>query len=181
MWTVIVVSSDVLTDDRRGAKFDYNRDYRYRLWREWDINKPTVAFVMLNPSTADESEDDPTLRRCINFAKDWGYGRLEVVNLFALRATDPSELREHPNPVGGANNVHLQQVCEAVDKVVAAWGAHGDLQNRAAEVVEMLDTELFALDTTKDGHPNHPLYQPADIDLEKYTPDFSPELDGNVD
>lgn len=160
--------SALLRDDRRGATLDSEREYRYRLWRTWDAEGPTVVFVMLNPSTADEDEDDPTLRRCINYAKDWGYGRLEVVNLFALRATKPDELREHESPIGGANDVHLRQVCESAEKVVAAWGANGSLLDRGREVAEMLDTELFALGTTNDGHPLHPLYQPKDAEPEPW-------------
>lgn len=160
--------SALLRDDRRGATLDSEREYRYRLWRTWDAEAPTIAFVMLNPSTADEDENDPTLRRCINYAKEWGYGRLEVANLFALRATDPDELREHPNPVGGANDVHLRKVCRRAEKVVAAWGANGGLHGRAREVAEMLDAELYALDTTEDGHPVHPLYQPSDAEPEPW-------------
>lgn len=158
--------SALLRDDRNGATLDKDREYRYRLWRTWDVEGPTVAFVMLNPSTADENEDDPTLRRCLNYAKEWGYGRLEVVNLFALRATDPDELRKHEAPIGGANDVHLCQVCESAEKVVAAWGANGSLLERGREVAEMLDSNLYALGTTKGGHPIHPLYQPSDAEPE---------------
>jgi len=160
--------SALLRDDRRGATLDSDREYRYRLWRTRDAEGATVAFMMLNPSTADEDDDDPTLRRCINYAKDWGYGRLEVANLFALRATDPSELQNHNAPIGGANDVHLRKVCENAEKVVAAWGTNGSLLGRGQEVAEMLDTELFALDTTKDGHPVHPLYQPSDAEPEPW-------------
>lgn len=164
-------------DNRRGAAFDTERGYRYRLWRHWEVEKPTVAFVMLNPSTADEADDDPTLRRCIGFAKDWGYGGLEVANLFALRATDPNELADHPNPIGGANDQYLKKVCRRADLVVAAWGARGGLQDRASEVAELLDADLHALDTTKAGHPVHPLYQPADAEPEPWS---AAELQGGA-
>lgn len=159
-----MAESPLLRDDRTGAVLDTDREYRYRLWRTWDVEKPTAAFIMLNPSTADEDENDPTIRRCINYAKDWGYGTLEVVNLFALRATDPSELQDHTAPIGGANDVHLRKVCDEAEIVVGAWGANGSLHGRGREVAEMLDVQLHALDTTKDGHPVHPLYQPADAD-----------------
>lgn len=127
----------------------------------WDASKPTVAFVMLNPSTADETDLDPTCRRCKGFAEDWGYGRLVVGNIFALRSTDPNQLYDHDDPVGPENDEHLRQICEEADLVVAAWGTHGDFHDRGRAVAEMLP-DLHALDTTKAGHPNHPLYQPAD-------------------
>lgn len=168
------MSSDLQTrtavsaDGRRGAVFDADREYRYRLWRTWDGGKPTVAFVMLNPSTADAANDDPTVRRCVNYADDWGYGTLEVVNLFALRATDPSALRDHPDPVGGANDDFLRTVTDAAATVVAAWGAKGTLHGRGLEVARDLETPFHALDTTTDGHPVHPLYQPAEATLDPW-------------
>lgn len=162
-------SNRILQDNRRGAEFDSDRVYRYKLWREWGADKRTLAFVMLNPSTADETEDDPTIRRCVNFAEDWGFGRLEVANLFALRATNPAELREHPEPVGPVNDTYLQDICDRAGKVIVAWGTKGSLMNRGREVVDMLDETLYALETTKEGHPNHPLYQPADAEPEVFT------------
>lgn len=163
-----VERSGLLADDRHGAVLDEDREYRYSLTRTWDAEKPTLAWIMINPSTADETEDDPTIRRCIGFAEDWGYGSIEVANLFALRATDPDELREHLAPVGEENDAHLRRVCDRAEMVVAAWGANGGLQGRAAEVAQLLDTDLHALDTTKDGHPVHPLYQPSDADPEAW-------------
>lgn len=159
---------ELRADNRTGAELSEDREYRYRLWRTWDVSKPTLAFIMLNPSTADETEDDPTIRRCLGYAKDWGYGKLVVGNLFALRATDPSELRDHPSPVGPENDEHLRQICNEADKVIAAWGTDGALHGRGREVAEMLDVELHALNETKEGHPNHPLYQPADADPEVF-------------
>lgn len=161
-------SSALLRDDRRGAEFSEDREYRYRLWRTWDATEPTVAFVMLNPSTADENANDPTIRRCINFAKDWGYGTLEVVNLFGLRATAPSELREHDAPVGPNNDDYLKQVCRDAEMVVVAWGANGSLQERGRKVAQLVGAEMNALDRTQDGHPVHPLYQPADAEPIKW-------------
>ncbi|RKS78167.1 hypothetical protein BDK61_3820 [Haloarcula quadrata] len=158
----------VSKDNRRGAEFDKSREYRHRLWHVWDVRKPTVAFIMLNPSTANENENDPTLRRCIGFAKDWGYGSIEVVNLFDLCATNPDDLRDHPNPVSDQNDEYLQKVSETAELVVAAWGANGTLYNRGLEVAKKLDVDLYALDTTKDGHPSHPLYQPTDTELESW-------------
>lgn len=157
-----------LEDNRSDAVLSDDGQYRYRLSRTWDTAKPTVAFVMLNPSTADATEDDPTIRRCLGFAKAWGYGSLVVVNLFGLRTPDPSNLRDHPNPVGPANDEHLRAVCDDAEQVVAAWGANGSLQGRAQEVGQTLEADLYALDTTKAGHPVHPLYQPADAEPEPW-------------
>src|SRR5689334_18589152 len=117
-----------------GALFDPTGRYRYRLWRQWDPAKPAVAFVMLNPSTADATTDDPTIRRCFGFAQGWGFGRLEVVNLFALRATDPRELARHPDPVGPANDAHIAAALALTDQAVAAWGCGGALRERGARV-----------------------------------------------
>src|SRR5699024_3313895 len=144
-------------------------DYRYRLWRTWNDEKPTVAFIMLNPSTADASTDDPTIRRCLGYAEEWGYGGLGVGNLFALLCTDPRRLDEHPVPVAPDNDEHLLAIRNKAEKIIAAWGVRGSLRNRDRTVARLLDADLYALDTTKDGHPAHPLYQPADTDLYPFT------------
>lgn len=158
-------SESPITDDRdTGAVLSDDREYRYRLWRTWNLDEPTLAFFMLNPSTADETEDDNTIRRCIGYAKDWGYGKLVVGNLFAYRTSEPEDLRDHPDPVGPANDRHLRAICDEADRVIAAWGTDGSLQGREREVVELLDCDLEALNITKDGHPNHPLYQPKDAE-----------------
>jgi len=160
--------STPLRDDRGSAVLSDDGQYRYRLSRTWDVEQPTLGWIMLNPSTADATEDDPTIRRCLGYARDWGYGSIIVGNLFALRATDPDDLHEHPAPVGSANDEHLQAICEEADRVIAAWGTKGAIDGRASEVVSLLDEELYALDTTKDGHPNHPLYQPQDADPQPF-------------
>lgn len=157
-----------LRDDRNGAVISDDGQYRYRLWRTWDVAKPTVAFVMLNPSTADATEDDPTIRRCIGYAREWGYGRLVVGNLFAVRETDPANLYDYFDPVGPENDRHLQEIAEEAEKMIAAWGVNGSLGDRAKEVVQELEADLHALDTTKDGHPVHPLYQPSDAEPEPW-------------
>jgi len=167
-----------LQDDRSSAVLSDDREYRYRLTRRWDAEKPTLAWIMLNPSTADETDDDPTIRRCLGYAEDWGYGSIVVGNLFALRATDPSELRDHPNPVGPDNDDHLRSICRGADRVIAAWGTDGDLHDRGREVVAMLDVDLEALNTTQAGHPTHPLYQPADAEPEPFAYDDGLRCDG---
>ncbi len=167
------VDQEVMSENvRTNAVLSDDREYRYQLTRTWDAKKPTLAFIMLNPSTADETEDDPTIRRCLGYAKDWGYGSLVVGNLFAYRTSEPSELHDHSNPVGPENDNHFREICENAEKVIAAWGTDGNLQNRGQEVVDMLDMDLYALDTTKHGHPNHPLYQPKDVEPEIYDPDM---------
>ena len=134
--------------------------YRYLLRRKWDVNKPQVTFVMLNPSTADAYQDDPTLRKCINFAKSWDYGSLEVVNLFAYRATNPRELRQVVDPVGSKNNCYLQLATKRAALIIVAWGAHGSFQNRNKVVLDLISGQqpLYCLGLTKHRHPRHPLY-----------------------
>lgn len=130
--------------------------YRYTLYRRWDLSLPIVAFVMLNPSTADAQKDDPTIRRCIRFAQMWGNGGIVVVNLFALRATDPKALYAAEDPIGPENDMALVSATSG-RRVIAAWGAHGSLRDRARRVMEILaDRPMFALGLTKDGHPKHP-------------------------
>lgn len=137
--------------------------YRYELRRTWDPQRPVVEWVMLNPSTADGVTDDPTIRRCVGFAYSWGYGGIVVRNLFALRATDPAELRDHTDPVGPENEAHLGQTPSDGALTVCAWGAHGGLRNRGAAVRDLLAARgpIYHLGLTKAGHPRHPLYLPA--------------------
>ncbi|TMG72243.1 MAG: DUF1643 domain-containing protein [Chloroflexi bacterium] len=144
-----------------GASFSRDRRYRYRLWRRWDAARPVVAFVMLNPSTADAARDDPTIRRCIGFARSWGYGRLEVVNLFAYRATDPRSLRHVPDPVGPANLRHLAAATARARLVIAAWGADPSANDAPARKRVLSRPELRCLGLTRSGAPRHPLYVPA--------------------
>lgn len=120
---------------------------------------------MLNPSTADAEVLDPTVRRCLGFAHDWGFGSIEVVNLFAFRATDPRDLLRAAAPVGAANDRAILDAASAADRVVVAWGAHGTHLGRGAEVAGRLadnSVQTLALATTKGGQPRHPLYVRAD-------------------
>jgi hypothetical protein len=143
-----------------GATIDATGCYRYSLWREWDANGPRVAFVLLNPSTADAQRDDPTVRRCIGLARVWGCGSLEVVNLFAYRATNPRVLREVADPVGPENDRYLLAAAHRAQKIVPAWGARGGLHGRDRVVLALLGGggELVCLGTTRCGRPRHPLY-----------------------
>ena len=149
-----------------------DRMYRYTLTRVWAEHKPRVAFIGLNPSTADESNLDPTLRRCLGFADSWGYGSLVMLNLFAFRATDPVVMRRAREPVGEIvngqqmNDVHLVNECRASEMVVACWGGRGHFKNRATEVRRLLAAELVPLHYLKltvTGQPWHPLYLSSDL------------------
>lgn len=133
--------------------------YRYALWRKWAPGE-TVMFVGLNPSTADATLDDPTIRRCIGFARAWGYGGLMMANLFAWRATDPRDIRHAADPVGPHNDVALGTAHRNAALTVAAWGINGTFGGRNNVVRAMLP-RLHCLRLTKDGHPSHPLYLPA--------------------
>ena len=153
-----------------GAAFSRDGRYRYRLWRRWDRSRPTIAFCMLNPSTADASRDDPTIRRCIRFARDWGYGSIEVVNIFALRATDPRVLRSARDPVGPRNDAFMLRAADR-QPVVIAWGVLGALRDREAEALTLFGprTRLLALGRTRFGAPRHPLYLRRDVEATEYT------------
>lgn len=141
----------------RGTVFSPCRTYRYTLWREWIGGEGYAMFVGLNPSTADETQDDPTIRRCIAFAKAWGYGGVCMTNLFAYRATLPEVMKATSDPVGPDNDEYLRALAADAGVVVAAWGANGTHKGRDAEVRKLLP-ELHCLALTKDGHPGHPLY-----------------------
>lgn len=144
------------------AKLSPCRQYRYALWRTWDDTKPIVMFIGLNPSTADEHSDDPTLTRCINFAKSWGYGGVCMANLFAYRATDPREMKAAKAPIGKDNDLWLQQLASSAKLVVGAWGNDGDFLQRSTQVKALM-ANLHYLKLNKSGEPAHPLYLPATL------------------
>jgi hypothetical protein len=148
--------------------------YRYTLDRVWDASLPTALFIMLNPSTADASVDDPTIRRCVSFAKRMGCGALTVVNLYALRSTDPGALATHPDPVGPDNDTHIALALgKRLGCVVAAWGAHPAANQRVDTVAALLAAhgwQVSCLGTTKGGAPRHPLYVRGDAPLTPLEP-----------
>lgn len=154
------------------AVFDSSRrEYRYLLTRVWNDNAPLVVFVMLNPSTADAMADDPTIRRCKSFAEREGAGGIVVVNLFALRSTDPSALLHHDDPVGPVNDLFIWHHAVGAPRVIAAWGAAGVQRGRGERVAGMLrergvDVQCFG--TTSTGQPRHPLYLPGVAPLHPY-------------
>jgi hypothetical protein len=142
--------------------------YRYFLSRTWNEGGKVIAFIGLNPSTADATHDDPTIRRCTRFAKDWGGGALWMVNLFALRATQPRALFEASDPIGSDNESWLDRAVDTAELTVAAWGNHGVLMNRAASLAQRFHGRLCALGMTKQGMPRHPLYVRADTVARPY-------------
>lgn len=148
--------------DQRWAEISDDGLYRYLLGRRWDETLPECVFIMLNPSTADSTKDDPTIRRCINFAKSLGCGSLLVGNLYAFRATDPRDLFKAAEPTGGRRNDEvLTELLGRGDVVIAGWGAHGKSE-RVAEVLRLPGAERIAtLALTKAGAPRHPLYVPG--------------------
>jgi len=142
--------------------------YRYWLERIWDDSgSDFLNFIMLNPSTADAEIDDPTIRKCIGFAKRWGFGGMHVVNLFALRATNPRELFTTPCPLGPHNESFLNASVLSAPKTVVDWGACAFAKDRAAEVLAGLPKsdrhQIVCLGLNADGSPKHPLYVPYDV------------------
>jgi len=146
----------------RSANFSRCRTYRYALWRRWDEDQAYAMIIGLNPSTADEVEDDPTLIRCMNFAKSWGYGGVCMTNLFAYRATDPNDMKAAADPVGASNNRWLTKLAREAGIVVAAWGNDGDYMDRASKIKNKIP-DLYCLKMNKSGEPAHPLYLRAEL------------------
>lgn len=157
----------------RGAVLDIAGTYRYRLWRRVGSTLFRVCWILLNPSTADASLDDPTIRRCTGFVKQWGqqadgpeYGWFDVVNLFAFRSTIPEALKTAADPIGPENDAHILDAARGAHLVVCAWGTHGGLRGRSKAVIELLRTngiEPRCLKLSKGGEPVHPLYQPGSL------------------
>ena len=157
-----------MDDVTRSAVLSPEGMYRYRLDRTWGQG-PRVLFVMLNPSTADGTQDDPTLRRCIRFARDWGYGSLTVANLYAYRATAPADLKKAADPVGSECDLYLKRCAGEASLVVAAWGMHAQPE-RVKQVRRLLGPEVMALAWTKAGQPRHPLYVRGDTVPQQWAP-----------
>ena len=152
----------------RETIFSPDRRYRYTLWRDLrtdanlfsdDIRRldQYVQFIGLNPSTADETQDDPTVRRCRGFATFWGFGAICMTNIFAFRATDPRDMKREPSPIGVNNDRWLATIAASAGLVVACWGSHGDWLGRGVIVAATIPN-LHCFGKTKGGHPLHPLY-----------------------
>lgn len=160
-------------NERSGAILSDDGVYRYQLWRIWDIEKPKVMFMMLNPSTADADIDDPTIKRCIGFAKSWGFGGLYVGNLFAYRSTAPKGLFDTPDPVGIDNQTHINQMVEKCDRVVVAYGNSKIVKKLLTGGLSGYDPlrsvdKLSYIDLANDGTPKHPLYLKGELKLKDF-------------
>ncbi len=158
-----------IIDMKKDAVLSECGKYRFALWRLWDESKPYAMIIGLNPSTADDKEDDPTITRCINFAQSWGYGGLCMANLFAFRAIDPSDMFAATDPIGPKNDEWLISLSKAAGIVVAAWGNDGTYLGRSKEIIRLI-SNMHYLKLNATGEPAHPLYlkgtlQPTPLEL----------------
>jgi len=175
--TTASFSGDTTGPDGRGA-------YRFSLWRKnlladdpgayAEFFDQYVQFIGLNPSTADERIDDPTVRQCWRRVRRMGYGAFVMTNLFAFRATEPADMKRAAEPVGEWNDEWLHSIAAGAHKIVLAWGAHGKHRGRNVEVLKLLEQfrakMLFFRFTEEGNHPRHPLYQPAELELKPVAP-----------
>lgn len=155
------------------AVFSRCRTYRYYLSRVWDPGEPLINYLMLNPSTATELVNDPTLHRCEQRARRRRYGGMVITNIFAYRSTDPRGLRETPKPVGDHANYYIRKAAKESELVICGWGVHGGYLNRGAEVAAILHELgvcVCALKLTRDGFPRHPLYVGYEVEPIEYRP-----------
>lgn len=146
--------------------------YRYRLTRRWK-DGPSILWVMLNPSIADAEQLDPTLRRCLGFSKAWGYGRMVIANIYALRSTDPKRLLKHNhNPSNRINNQYIYQEALRCKKIVLGCGSHSMARDRLSEVTHVITNlagkKCYCLGTTQAGYPKHPLYVAGNTELVRF-------------
>lgn len=151
-----------------GAVISPCEQYRYQLHRIWNRELPLIMWIMLNPSTADASKDDATIRRLTGFTKDWGYGGFYVCNLFAFRATKPTDIPRTPSlAIGDENNDYIQSTSRKCEKIILAWGGHGNRFNRDKEVIKIVTEwekkDIYCLGLTNDNSPKHPLYLPKNL------------------
>lgn len=162
--------SDLVTT--RAAAISDCGQYRYQLTRRWgEISNPSVVYIMLNPSTADGETDDATIRVCIGRAQRMGYGGITVLNLFAYRATKPTDLLLAADPIGPHNDYHIGETLKHRPIVIAAWGVGGNHLNRARKVANMchaFGVTLSCLGVTKEGAPRHPLRISYDVLLKPW-------------
>ena len=158
----MIVRTHLKGDASSTATYSADERYRYDLTRTWDEAGTRVAFVMLNPSTATEIANDPTVERCERRARTLGYGAFRVTNIFAFRATDPRDMRAAADPVGGpANDAAIRDAALWAELTVCAWGTHGAHLARGPQVERLLRATgrpLATLGLSKGGHPKHPLY-----------------------
>lgn len=149
---------------KKSAKISKCGRYRFHLSRVWDDSLPLVVFIMLNPSTADANQDDATIRRCTSFARSWGYGGIQVVNLFAYRSREPRSLLTAARPIGPGNGRWILTVAQSASLVVCAWGTRGG--KRGESVIHQLRRHgvvPMCLERTQRGEPKHPLYLKSNL------------------
>lgn len=161
MLRVMITRDHLKGDARSRAVYSPCQRYRYTLTRIWDTDGPRALFVMLNPSTATEVQNDPTVERCERRARALGFGAFRVCNIFAWRATDPRVMRAQPDPVGPDNDTTILDGARWADRVVCAWGTHGAHMDRGPGVERLLrgaGVDLYHLGLSQAGHPKHPLY-----------------------
>lgn len=162
----------------RGAKFSPCMKFRYSLWDYWwyetsdyqSVATSIALYIMLNPSTADEMKNDPTIERCSRRAKALGHGGIEIVNLFALRSTDPIALYTDPSPVGHYNDAVIDHAVARAHTIICAWGNHGahlERSKRVREIIKASGRPAHHLGLTKAGEPRHPLYVGYDVPLQE--------------
>lgn len=165
-------------DAESGATFSDCWRYRYNLWRHWSREDGYLVWILLNPSTADERKDDPTVRRCMAFARRWAFGGVEIVNVYALRSTDPRNLWRAADPVGPENDERIRDAIRGGGLIVAAWGAHAK-RERVEEIRKLHDAvrgrtasipPLQCLGVSKSGAPRHPLYVPGSTPVVDWRP-----------
>lgn len=151
--------NNLFKDYYSGAKFSHCGKYRYVLWRIWDESKPKVMFIGLNPSTANENTNDPTINRVIGMGKKWGYGGVYMLNLFTVISANPEILLTAEDPARDAD-WFLKVFASCCEDIIFAWGAFPEAADRAKEVIAMFPNAK-ALIINKDGSPRHPLYVPS--------------------
>jgi hypothetical protein len=156
----------------RSAEFDPTEQYRYWLGRRWQSTLPQLTIIMLNPSQANATVDDPTIRRCINLAHGWQFGAIIVVNLFAYRTAHPLELKQVTDPIGEGNDAALRKAASEGDKILLAWGNGGSLHGRDQAVLNGLSSfrdKFCCLGCNRTGQPRHPLYIQREARLQPWT------------
>jgi len=157
----------IIDNDNNGAVFSSCNYYRYALWRIWDKSKPQIMFIGLNPSTADETNNDPTITRCINYATSWGFGSIYMVNIFSYKTTYPKELKNVSDPIGKETDIWIKRIYKRSEMCIASWGNNGQLLNRSDEIRRLIP-KMYCLKITKSGEPSHPLYLKASLQPEIY-------------
>lgn len=157
-----------MKQESNGADFSECGKYRFSLWRIWDESKPLIMFIGLNPSTANQTSDDPTIRRVKRFAMDWGYGGVYMMNLFPFVTAYPSELPPADNEFTAVNIKNIAEISDRCDKVIFAWGNFKEATATGNYVSKMFPDKGYVLQINKNGSPKHPLYVAANIVPCKY-------------